>query len=388
MKKKKSTTKQSFWRTLPGLITAITALVSALTGLIVAISDIDMGLNSSSGKHNYIINTKSFETFPFYLKNMVSRQDDFLYWVHFDMENKSKDPLLIDIQFEVLKGPATVNPKPLSYTVYRKMPLSQEINPPFEFLKDDIDGELKVKWIIKDTEGNILHQDTKVISVLPKNMIDWDLTKPDGEPLPHDFLIASLSSWTITMEQSVKDRAELLLKNISVDNFSLFASSWFKTCYENLFHHSQGINIIPALNTFPMKGRQRIKTPLQVLEQKQATPLEAALLVAALSRHTPVRSGTKVILFVRSEAEKPKDVIIAWYTSPDNLKAFTLNRASESGFDENEQVTTGHINNLLAGQQGIVEELENRGVYIDENRSTVALYFDRAENYYYIKGLP
>jgi len=386
--------KASFWSTLPGTITKITALLLAIATLITALTKIDFleDVFKKADTVSYALETKSCRILPYGLKNSIGSQN-FLYWFHVQADNQGRDPLHLEISFKVRKGGSVhARPEPARYTVDSGKKLSQNVDPAFEFLKDDIDSSLEVTWIIRDEKENILRQGTEEIRLLSKNKLYWNLTTCEGHPVPKDFLIASLTGWIQTSDPRVKQVSQWLLQECESQVAPLFfADQWFARCYRGLFHGDLlAVTIGSSLNIFPMQGEQAIRTPSQILQQGEADPLEAALLVGALSKATFEKLGVRLVLFILPQSEeqaKTRSFLLSWSTAPDEWHAFDL-AAPPMSYEKNEDIASSRVAKLLGEIPVIVDELNTDGVYIDEGRSIVALDFAIAADSFGIRGLP
>ena len=384
--------KASFWSTLPGTITKITALIVAITGLVAALSKIDIleDVFKRPDTLSYALETKWCGNLPYGLTNSIESQDS-LYWFHVQADNQSDLPLHLFIYFKVRHGPAQAPLEPLQRTVDPGGKLSENMDPAFEFLKDDIDSSLQVNWEIRDEKGSLLRHGTEEIRLLSKHKMCWNLTTCEGNPIPKDFLIASLTAWVQSSDDRLKEVGQWLLGECESDTASLsLADKWFATCYRRLFYgHLRAITIDSSLNILPMQGEQEIRTVSQILQEGKADPLEAALLVAALTKAARGTQHVRTVLFTLPEsADQPetRSFLLSWPVQ-DGWRALDLVKATMS-YEENENVASSRVNMLLRESPTIVDELDTDGVYIDEGESIVALDFARAAEYFDIRGLP
>jgi len=392
-KNKKSPT--SMWRELPNFLKVLTKVITGITGLIVAI----VGLYNTVLKpiliidHSpYIVEVKSLNKFPFSLKNSIG-QVDFLYWSLIQAQNQSREPLHIEVSFE-LRQPelAEVSAKPAIYTVNPKEKFSQSIDPGFEFKKNDVSADvnddLNMTWKVSDEKENLLKWGTNDIRLLPKNILYWDMKTPKGEDVPKDFLIASLSAWVQTPYPRVKTYAMQLLSSIKSQSDPLrFANQWFAKCYDEFFGRSSPIRISPNL-IIQMKGEQTIRLPSQILMERNADPLEIILLLSALSRSTFENLGLRLVMFVITE-DGDISYLLGWAVKRCNdWRALDMTDINKMKFANNMEQATSKIRNFLEEHPEIIELLDSKGVFLDEKQLIIALDFSIAAKYYHIRSLP
>jgi hypothetical protein len=386
--------KASFWSTLPGTITKITALIVAITGLIAALSKIDIleDVCKKVDTLSYALETKWCEELPYGLTNSMESQDS-LYWFHVQADNQSRLPLHLFIYFEVRDGPAQVSPEPIERTVDPGEKYSENVDPRFYFLKSDTstDFSLQVTWEIKDDKENHLRGNTEETRLLSKHKLCCNLTTCEGNPVPKDFLIASLTAWVQSSDDRLKKLAEWLLEECESDTASLsLADKWFASCYRKLFGGDlPAITIASSFNIFRMQGVQTIRTPSQILQQGKADPLEAALLVAALSKPTLEKLGVRLVLFTLPESadsSETRSFLLSWPVE-DKWCALDLVKVTMS-YEDNQNVASSRVAKLLEESPMIIDSLNTDGVYIDEKECIVALDFAEAAGHFGIRGLP
>jgi hypothetical protein len=388
-KKNRKSKKTSFWGSIPKVLKIVSGIIAGIAGLIAGVTalyNVLVDSNLINIKKPYNIEVKCLDVFPFSLKNSVGTQD-FLYWLHIRVNNKSSNPLHLEVSFQVRQGPAQVSNKPAIYTVNPKEELFQVIDPAFEFLRHDINANLELTWKVSDEKKNILNQGTKKILVLPKNILDWNLTTPEGKPIPRDFLIASLTAWVLTPDPTIKKYAMQLQKGIeSQFDPLLFANQWFALCYNELFHSSPGSKILSDLKV-SMKGRQQIKEPSQVLLERHADPLESVLLLSAISHDTCKKLGVRLVMFVIPEDQKIS-YLLGWTTDTGDWHAVDMTDINNMAFEMNEELSTSKVNELLKENPRIIKAIDTVGVFFAKERSLIALDFFKAAKKFYVRSLP
>jgi hypothetical protein len=393
--RKVSKKKNSFWKTIPGVITQIGAVVTAIGALVTGVYQSGTLVQkwvSTRGSEKAEVRTSYFKVFPCSLKNCVPFQD-FLYWFHVDVHNKSSERLFLQISFTVREGPAGRHIEPVKYTVSPGETLSEKVNPAFELLNYDKADVLDVTWEITAEPGNErLDQGPASIKLWPRNVVDWSLTKPDGQPVPRDYLLASLTAWTLNPAQSVKEYAARLRSSVTrQSNMEQYGLQWFAQCYNKLLREPGGIRIYASLKAFPPQGTQTIRVPQEVLADKVADPLEAAVLIGALCRAVSASLEARLVLFAIPQSEQstdPKDFLLSWITGSSSWHAIDLSHASQLTYEENEKKSASQVSALLQKDPDIVKELDRSGTFIKPGNGLVALDLGKAAEHFQIRGLP
>lgn len=381
--------KTSFFKSLPKVLKVLSGIVAGIATLIGAIAGLSVVLEKYgilSTPDPYTIEVKCLDVFPFSLKNSIGAQD-FLYWFHFHVENKSSKPLHFEVSFKVRQGPAKVIGAPALFTVNPREEFSHMVDPAFEFLADNVNANLELTWKINDEKQNILKQGTKRILVLPKTILDWNLTTPEGKPFPEDFLIASLAAWVQTSDPGIKECASQMLPGIDSQYDPLaFAYQWFSQCHHKLFNNSNGLKIRPE-GPVPMKGRQLINEPAQVLNKRYANPLEGVLLLTALSRSAFKKLDLRTVMFV-IPGDEDLSYLLSWSDNGYQWHAIDITRIDKMEFERNEELATLMVNDLLEKKPEIIRALDDRGVFFEKGRLLIALDFARSAIQFCIRGLP
>lgn len=380
----------------------LTSVPGALGAIAVLLGSIMTILSQSTAIKNYFFPPKGViesvrveldypQVFPFTFRSLVG-SIPYLKWFHIKVDNLLNKPLLLEVSFQVRRGPATaIKSEPAEYTLPAKAKgFERDLDPGIEFLEHDVQpnkDKLEIICRILDDHHNTVFQDTtKPIDLLPNNVVDWALTSLDGSPVPQYFLLASLTMWTVTSESSVRQRTDRLRREVGqlVDTSSV--NRWFARCYDQVFHNPSGIQVSPDPVPFPAPGRQTIRTPSQVLEDGQADPLEAALLLGALGRDTFRNRLWLVLIAAPVALDRPaqKNVLLSWSTDSHAWHALELARANSLSFEENHQLATDHVQKLLAEQPEIMSALNRSGVFIGQTHPTIALDFRRADRNFHI----
>lgn len=395
--KEKTFSLKKLTETTTGFITAAAGLMVAITGGIAALIKF---LPLLISPETLEIQVKYFEVMPYYFKNFIN-DHDFLYWYHVKVHNKGKETQHIKIEFEVndLEGNISVVAEPRDIGKFSIEPdsiLSASIDPGFTFLREINDNEvvrLKVIWRILDqkTDG-ILKTGTYEVTVLPKNIFDWDIKTPDNKPLDEKFLLASLTTWTLTNHSKLNKISSEIREKVDkgADKIS-FASQWLSQSYNHLFKDSLNIlEISPTEEIFPLSGRLKIDWPIKILGRREILPFQAALLLSALNyKHLEAR-GIRLALFALSDSKNnpdKKSLLISWSAKSDDWRAIDINKANEWDFAINDSVSTSKLLKLLKSSQEIFTALDMDGVFIEGKELPIALDFAKAKEKFAIKAM-
>lgn len=392
MTKTKKKPKKSFLLTLPGLLTAIATLITAVVAFIAvfkgSLPEV-INLFSSSDISKYEIKVNCPEVVPYYMKNFMYSQE-FLPWFKISVHNKSEENLHIEVSFKVRQGPALAREEPAVYSINPGEYFSQSVDPAFEFLKEDINVPLEVILKIRDHKDNILHQDTRMIEVLQKNILDWDLKSVEGNQISKDFLLASLSAWILISD----NETNRLIKKLSMDfetnnQTDTLADQWIFLCYKELFNIEPVFQITANLKTLSLKGKQNIGTPSQVLKKGRGDPLETVLLFSKISFKTFEKLGIRLLIFmIPKSSDNNQHLFLSWSKGLSNFKAIDLISNKDTSFEMNIEQSTFILEQFLATHPTIIDKLSNSGVYVSKDRSIFALDFTLATDAYSISALP
>jgi hypothetical protein len=391
---------------LPGIIGALALLIIAI-GIIHLLRGFDAiypGTKSKNIEYKPIA-VKYPKTIPSYLVNTIGEEERaFRYWFQFDVKsdkNKAVRGTITLTLDNLLPDRLRINEAGIASKQNEK---SFEIkNPPGEksirffdawFVNPDKEIQLDVRWTYRDEKGNYMQEtDPAHIKLLPKNIFYWDLTDGDGKPVPQDFLVASLSSWILRADIGMEEARDKIKEDAYNEmDYDHVIRRWFEKWYAELFQGRERITVGP--HPFHMEGTLEIKTPSQVLKgkTKTATPLEAALLIAAIAKADLLKSESdaRLILFAIPEGtSREKALFLAWLTSPDKRwHALRMCCASEGmNFEENERHASGIIERLQNEAPYIFKELDDKGVYLDKKSQILALDFEKAKMKYQIAAL-
>jgi len=409
----KNSTMLQFLKTWPGIITQILVLVSTLLGLLKmcdllptaewqkAKQDVTP-LKVEPGKITY-------ETIPYYLKNNVGLEtrDNPLYWFKFWVQNRTNADLEVRITFQLHERadvPVVVrHPDDNVFTIPKSKDdawwPSPPVEPRFEFTAEE------VKDTVLNVNVEILSWDRKTsyyanparIKILSKNKFTWDIRTPEGGMVSRDFLAASLTAWVFSEESAVRKRTgEILSRFRTSDGAPKVVDRWFEACFENLFKGVERIDVDAETEGRKLFQRDivEIRPTGQVLAQREASPLEAALLIGALSRQAVLQSGNvknvmgkeelRVVLFSLPEDE----TILAWSFKKGDWEGISMNDAPGGDYRLNKEKTRIRLEKLMRMEPGLVDALSSKGVFVDKRKRLLAVDLKKAKRDYGIQGLP
>ena len=381
------------------------AVVPVLVFLITNIDKVEKGYNFFSGLFKrsgpcHTLEVVTFPKVPYFLLNTLRQRDQEIYWAKLKGKNNCGYPLNVKIKFEVINSEiAKATNKDYTFTVKDKEEKSVEIDPFFEFTQDDVHTDLRVRCDIIDWDTNkAIRLDTKIFEVISKNYFCWNLKDPTNKEVPLTFLLATLSAWSLNPDEAIKKRARQFLKETDGGGPPSESSHhWFKSCYSDLFHGPNRLNIHPYSKPWPPthegdESMQRIRSPVQLLDAKQLDSIEAALLISALRNAVSRILKSRLVLYAIPDPQErdkgSKQFFLSWSTDGENWPALNVTNPNQMSFEENEKQATSKVKNLLESESGILSALNSRGVFIDEKKTILALDFDRASKSFRIRGLP
>jgi hypothetical protein len=161
--------------------------------------------------------------------------------------------------------------------------------------------------------------------------------------------------------------------------------------YEALFSGPDAVQVRQDPQAFPSRPRQVVRTPARVLAERHATPLEAALVLAALRRSLGPDLPTRLRLLALPASEQDfaaKVFVLAWSADGREWEAIQTNGAGSLPFRDNLAQATGRAREVFAARPEVGAALGERGVFVDERFRLVALNFWRAQKHYNIRPLP
>jgi hypothetical protein len=375
------TNLKDFIMSVEGVVAAVTALVGGLFTLWLIFRPAVVPPKTPTGTPPPPVDVKM--VYPKVYPVRFQRYDPpYPKWFQITVQNLRDESLIVRVFFKVNEGPAKLyNKESAGWTLGARERRSENVRPVIELEQTFSRGNDKLTLIcdVVDHKDNSVWTGTANIDLLPDNVIDWQITTPDGKKVPLEFLVAFLTTWTVAETPSrVKTYAEKLRDlHPRVDE----ASTWFAHAYARLF---QEIQVSDGPMVFPAEGRQTIQTPDQVLTKRNANPLEAALLLGALSR-IAFDNKVRVVLFAIPDSESEtvqKRILLSW-SSMQGWHAVSLAEANKYSFEENEKEFSPRLVELLTKHPDILTALD-RGVFLREAPSVIALDFVRADRQYHL----
>ena len=148
----------------------------------------------------------------------------------------------------------------------------------------------------------------------------------------------------------------------------------------------------PFEKQFPPATCWELAAPAHVLREGWGDPLEAALLIGALTQKAAVyrRFGLQVVLFILPQGEKEphQQVLLAWTTTDNLWQAVNMAQANTLTFEKNVPQTTAQLQQFLAQTPDLPKSLKTKGLWLDQVNGSFALDFDNAAKQFRIRGLP
>jgi hypothetical protein len=325
---------------------------------------------------------------PYYLANTLKESQNYLYWTAYDATNKCSECTNLGITLSSENSDmAKVDSAPFKYSICPNAEMRDaNIDPVLKFMREDVSGTLKLHWELVFQNGKAISQSVP-IRILSDNIVYWDLKNPDGENVPFDFILASLTAWTLS---PISEQGAKYLGPSSPDQS---IGEWMESCYEALFNKKGHlIAVAPYQGPWPptMKNddsMERIRSPQDSLTVKRIDSVEASLLVSALAYRGFKDTQRLVLVALSSATSDGKQFLLAWPKTRDSWEAVDMTAPNGVAFEDNLRDATGCLNAALKSAP-IVKELDSRGVYASSDRRVVAIDFVKASQRYQIRGLP
>ena len=290
-------------------VSLLGAVALGLTNLEVIATKVGSLLSRLSGYNTAIltkkecwdISVKHAKIFPYSLNySLPGKMGVDFHWYYVEFKNNCTYKLALYITFEPPNVLGTVdidepNLKHIAGPIKFDPLLPGEqmatpINPKVKF-----QAELKriypltMTWAVMNSETKKeLGSKTVTIDVLPRNRFVWNLGDLNGKQVPKEFLLASLTSWTLGAESGVEAEARNVRQEMQGDfgdNLAEFAREWLHTSVKLLFKSEpRRLEIEKSRDVFPPPLQRGIEPPVKILKDlKRPTALEAALLIRAIS---------------------------------------------------------------------------------------------------------
>jgi hypothetical protein len=353
------------------------------------------------------IKLKHPKRFPYYLKNTIAVTRGF-YWFYIDINNRCSSTLYASVTFkpdlperdmpiiDYLKSAERISPKAGER-------LDKTIDPRIRILgRFERSFTLKVHWDVKDDKQNLLDQGSVDIQVLPRNQFVWGLRNADGQPVDKEILLASLAAWAQGQQKQVVETSNRVLDAV-IDRLDAapaeVARSWMAAVHDDLFGGERGIKVLRTAKRFPPRRPRPIRSPGEILKLRRSDPLEAALLISAVSSGFLWDYGFDMIMVVAPDPERSRrqNVLLAWAESgTGNWSAIRTDAVGREAFEDNLEGTTAAFNRLLQSSRTLAEGLDaldaaygdcDDVAILDEREGVYTLDFLRAKECG-IGGLP
>jgi hypothetical protein len=316
-----------------------------------------------------------FPVMPWALKPMIASNPS-LYWLLLRAENHSDKPVQLDVRCEVLNEPpvATCAKQPWSISLVAGQKKDEKIDPRLTFLSTagpDTNVDLQLTWRIMDDGGADVEggRQTVTIRIPPRHAFYWDLKDAAGREVPKEFLVASLAAWAMTAEKNpvYQEGKESRLSCSQQGTGAVPCASmteFLDRVYSGILTRPDRLAISPGIPQLPpAEASVDLRTPQEVLTLKKANPIEAALLVGALSQEPTEWYGMRLAgASIRGAGESDARVLILWTDPADRWHAVDLTKTNLS-FTENRQAT-----NLAQEpwfQKDVLPALARTGVFLD-----------------------
>jgi hypothetical protein len=333
-----------------------------------------------------------FKVMPASLVNTIGSQD-YLYWFHFSGQNRTDRQVTLTLSLTTINAPIPKDSQETVLTLKGKEQIKQAVNPEIKLMHPEDPRPLQVN--LRATVDKHEHSAKLVqIDLLPRNEIDWDLQPPEGQPpLPREFLLASLTAWIQSPDDSVRALAKQLFAGVDArQELPSLVRQWMERCHDLLLRDPGKLRLRPPEGGFPPGGRQTIHTPGEVLEAKSASPLEAALLVSAMTLVVRGRHEGRIGMVVLPDSGTSgelRDYHLIWRVAGlDDWEAFSVSRASSEVFRVNKAAATTRIRSLFSARPEVAKRVDGGGVYVERGVPAVAIDFGTAKRRFNVRGLP
>ncbi|MCX5772501.1 MAG: serine/threonine-protein kinase [Candidatus Hydrogenedentes bacterium] len=285
----------------------------------------------------------------------------------------------------------------LTYTIEAGKPFDKRVYPSIEILNFEIREEtpVHIQWSIVDENEAVLASDKAMSRLLPKQVVKWDLQEPGGKAVDKRFILASLTAWTLTPDPSLRTLgSEMLAQMHEAQLPSTSPENWLALCVTRLFQGDSPLVVVEPACRLPQEPQQTVRTMREVVEQKRATVIEAALLIRTLCALDDVSKKLDsprmaLIAYPDTGAGSPGQCfLLAWSTSSGAWRALDMARLGDVPFEQNTASASMRLVQLFDVRKEVLEAMNKDGLYIRDGESTLALDFAKARQVYEIWGLP
>ena len=215
------------------------------------------------------------------------------------------------------------------------------------------------------------------VQLLPRTNYLWRMDEN-----PRDAVLASLAVWTVRPRDHAARLAEQLSLQDSLDD-------WMERTYERVFAE---VEVQPRHDQLPPSNEDIviIDPPENVLANGAGSPIETALLFAALASHVigSQSRNDRIILMMAPDNENPQapgTILVAWASGerPRDLRAFP---ASNAGLDFDAATVEADSYLRRLPLDLILDELDDDGVYVGIEERMFALDVRKAASHYRLSG--
>jgi hypothetical protein len=386
-------------RSLQSILLWSSGILAAVATILMNATKIQTWYEAEFPQDPYVVEISKPTIVPSYLHYFYEAEglgaQESLYWFHEKVQNKTRQSLNLEIFFTLQPSDChyvsleSEDPIADSFGAHEKKEV--KVSPSLRFNNDSFEGDcfLKIQWTIQDPQKTKIYRRTgnAEIKLLAPNIVKWDLVNSENKQVSREFLLASLTSWSLSRERIVLTRTEQLKKmhaNVSPEQ-------WVGLCYEDLFGGRSTLAIDASRSTFPFVGQTSISSPGQILSKGRAEPLEASFVMAAMIHAAAMTERARLTLFIVPQPENPRDpsVLLSWLL-PDRRtwEAVDLREARELAYKANLDQSQPRLKLLLEEHPEILRSLRERGVFLGpEPNSVMAVSFDRAVKQFGIRAL-
>lgn len=402
-------------RGLVARIGAVTAVVVALALLLLNVNKVVRevkGLGAELGLvkaycDSVDVEVHTFDSVPYSLnytmkaRHYQQRRDP--YWFLLEAHNRCWwDDVAIKVRFDLVRGGeyATIkNPELPTIELPAGESIARTDDPHLFFTAASARSEgLEVSWQVfpHDDPATILKTGSRAFSVLPRETFPWDWT--DGnqrraqwwvrraaaapaeepsyalEPVPDEFIVASLTAWTVDLHDAVLDTTDRVRDRVrlahpeAVDH--AYVGQVVETAYRMLFHGAPAPRLRVTRSRVDFPQRRAVSLPSQLLEGAPRTTrsvdaLEAALALGAVVRELFEGSRFGLAFVPAAGAPLRKAVYFVWWEHGDDARALDLGAAAQP-FADNAASATAALAAALGPLAARIESLRADGVdYVD-----------------------
>jgi hypothetical protein len=387
-------------RSLQSILLWFSGILAVVATILINAAKIENWIHVEFPQDPYAVEISKPTVVPSYLHYFYAAEglgaQESLYWFHEKVQNKTRQSLNLEIFFTLQPSDChyvsleSEGPIEDSFGAHEKKEV--KVSPSLKFNNDNFERDcfLKIQWTIQDPQKNKIYRRTgnAEIKLLAPNIVKWDLVNSENKQVSREFLLASLTSWSLSREGIVLKRAEQLRKkhaNVSTPE------QWVSLCYEDLFGGRSALAIDASRSTFPFVGQTSIGSPGQILSRGRAEPLEASFVMAAMIHAAPMTERARLTLFIMPQPENPRDpsVLLSWLL-PDRRtwEAVDLREARKLTYKANLDQSQPRLKLLLEEHPEILHSLRESGVFLGpKSNAVMAVSFDRAVKQFGIRAL-